>query len=461
MQNRNSIFLLLPLFYSCTLFGQNDMIANVNMQFRFANPGARSLAMGGAFVGLADDQTVIFANPAGLTRLRQRTVSLELAQFQNDHPIPFYGGEIVQTGIQDLDFNLQSRDFPEDQFTVPFFSIIFPGTRWNWGFFYASQADSNRSFNTNSVYIPDAPFEIRPVNRHQDYYFFPSDNELKMSLESVGGSLGWKITDAFSIGGTLAISRLDYSGKTALNLPAFAAPNLQFLEPLFGEPLAIIEAKGRETGFSGVFGMLFQPNDRFRVGATFQHFPEFGYEYSVNERNIDFASVTFLPYETSDHGKSAFHVPDNAALGVSMQSTEAFLISVEIKRVFYSELVEEYYHFFEQNGNDQNVADATEYHFGMEYFFLNSSVPFSLRAGYWFEPYHALTNVLADTQIIFRDETGELGVRNAVFLQRFEHDLAHYTFGIGLSIRGNFQLDLATDYSEETRTISASGTYRF
>ncbi|MGB5341528.1 MAG: hypothetical protein WBP67_05500, partial [Thermoanaerobaculia bacterium] len=35
----------------------------VNLQFNFADPGARSLGFGGAFVGLADDATAAFANP--------------------------------------------------------------------------------------------------------------------------------------------------------------------------------------------------------------------------------------------------------------------------------------------------------------------------------------------------------------------------------------------------------------
>ena len=47
------------------------------IEFDFSNPGARSLAMGGAFVGLADDATAAYANPAGLTALLQPEVSLE------------------------------------------------------------------------------------------------------------------------------------------------------------------------------------------------------------------------------------------------------------------------------------------------------------------------------------------------------------------------------------------------
>ncbi len=44
----------------------------------FPNPGARSLAFGGAFAPLADDATAAFANPAGLVQLLRPEVSVEL-----------------------------------------------------------------------------------------------------------------------------------------------------------------------------------------------------------------------------------------------------------------------------------------------------------------------------------------------------------------------------------------------
>ena len=43
----------------------------------FSNPGARSLAFGGAFAPLADDATAAYANPAGLVQLVRPEVSLE------------------------------------------------------------------------------------------------------------------------------------------------------------------------------------------------------------------------------------------------------------------------------------------------------------------------------------------------------------------------------------------------
>ena len=42
------------------------------LPFNFSNPGARPTAMGGAFIGLADDASAAVANPAGLTSLRVR-----------------------------------------------------------------------------------------------------------------------------------------------------------------------------------------------------------------------------------------------------------------------------------------------------------------------------------------------------------------------------------------------------
>ena len=49
----------------------------IPLQFDFLNPGAKSLAVGGAFAGLADDATATFANPAGLTQLGASEVSVE------------------------------------------------------------------------------------------------------------------------------------------------------------------------------------------------------------------------------------------------------------------------------------------------------------------------------------------------------------------------------------------------
>src|SRR5438309_6606013 len=64
------------------LAAQNTDIESLSgLQFNFGNPGARSLGMGGAFLGLADDASAAEANPAGLTILRKPEVSIEARNY--------------------------------------------------------------------------------------------------------------------------------------------------------------------------------------------------------------------------------------------------------------------------------------------------------------------------------------------------------------------------------------------
>src|SRR5262249_58274528 len=71
------LFILIALV-TVPLAAQNtDIESLAGLQFNFGNPGARSLGMGGAFLGLADDASAAEANPAGVTILRKPEVSIE------------------------------------------------------------------------------------------------------------------------------------------------------------------------------------------------------------------------------------------------------------------------------------------------------------------------------------------------------------------------------------------------
>src|SRR5260370_322495 len=76
-------FLAINAAFTLQLAAQNTDIESLSgLQFNFGNPGARSLGMGGAFLGLADDASAAEANPAGLTILRRPEVSLEVRNYQ-------------------------------------------------------------------------------------------------------------------------------------------------------------------------------------------------------------------------------------------------------------------------------------------------------------------------------------------------------------------------------------------
>src|SRR5215813_6736770 len=58
-----------------------------DFRFNLINPGARSLALGGAFISLADDATAAQANPAGLSYLLQQEYFVELRGVDNGNRV--------------------------------------------------------------------------------------------------------------------------------------------------------------------------------------------------------------------------------------------------------------------------------------------------------------------------------------------------------------------------------------
>src|SRR5512142_1529018 len=98
---------------------QNTDIESLSgLQFNFGNPGARSLGMGGAFLGLADDASAAEANPAGLTILRKPEVSIEGRNFRMSQVLNNRG---VYPNVTSQEFSSFSRSVEPT-----FASIVLP-----------------------------------------------------------------------------------------------------------------------------------------------------------------------------------------------------------------------------------------------------------------------------------------------------------------------------------------------
>src|SRR5215210_6834255 len=80
---KTCLFIAISAAFTLQLAAQNTDIESLSgLQFNFGNPGARSLGMGGAFLGLADDASAAEANPAGLTILRKPEISIEARNYE-------------------------------------------------------------------------------------------------------------------------------------------------------------------------------------------------------------------------------------------------------------------------------------------------------------------------------------------------------------------------------------------
>ena len=70
------------ILFATLAYSQTNEEVFREYQFNFNLPGARANGMGGAFIGLADDATSSFTNPAGLAFLTETAVTLD---WRNQH----------------------------------------------------------------------------------------------------------------------------------------------------------------------------------------------------------------------------------------------------------------------------------------------------------------------------------------------------------------------------------------
>ncbi len=111
------------------LFAQNtDIESLAGLQFNFANPGARSLGMGGAFLGLADDASAAEANPAGLTILRKPEISVEGRNYQDE--------QIFTTSGTFPDLQRTAFTHYSHRAEMSFASAVYPFQRFTVGAYY-------------------------------------------------------------------------------------------------------------------------------------------------------------------------------------------------------------------------------------------------------------------------------------------------------------------------------------
>jgi hypothetical protein len=107
----------------------------------FTNPGARSIALGGAFAAIADDATAAFANPAGLVQILRPEISAEVRGTGSSGP--FTGDYTINGGVSGLGF----------------ISFVIP-TR-NWAFALYSHQLGSLDFTFDGPFPQTREFTVR------------------------------------------------------------------------------------------------------------------------------------------------------------------------------------------------------------------------------------------------------------------------------------------------------------
>ena len=146
---------VITIVFMCCL--QSSALALTNeevfsqFQFNFITPGARATAMGGAFIGLADDATAVESNPAGLTQLLDPEIFAEFKYIT-------YTTEQMYENLSPTT-DVTRKEFDDFVTRVPFVSLVYPYKRFVFSAYRQELVNYKSSFRTSArgIHPPGVP----------------------------------------------------------------------------------------------------------------------------------------------------------------------------------------------------------------------------------------------------------------------------------------------------------------
>jgi hypothetical protein len=403
----------------------------IPLQFDFINPGAKSLAMGGAFAGLADDATAAFSNPAGLTLLEGSEASAEVRGFRVS--TPFLGGGRLSGQVTNLGIDTVSgpvfRDSIGSHVGAGYLSFVYPGRsrRWVVAGFRREVARINQAFTYDGVFQQD-PAEF--TSRRD----LPQDLARQIGISGYGGAAAYKVTSSIAVGAGLTAYRFDINSTV----------NRFFSDGFFG-PVDRLSLSGHTTQQGN--DLSFAPT----LGGTFDR--------RSLRIGVVYRGGATVHYDTVGDGVedlgTRFRMPNTFALGASFRTAGGALISGEVTRITYSRLQED---FVDSQARGEaasfHVDDGTELHAGFQYpWRRQNGAPIRLRAGTWYDPDHSVKFNPAEAPQTAVDRLFD--ERLTIALSKGGSQV-HVTGGIGATFTPRLEFNAGVDYSSRVRLASAS-----
>ena len=362
--------------------------------------GSRAVAMGGAFVGIANDFSAVFWNPAGAAGFRQPTFGFNAFDLI---PSTTYSQRGTTLVVPEIDAKTQVSHYlgflgayyrPVGAKAVIGLGIGTTsglGTMWD-GADFAELSDG-------TVY----------------------EWSSKVGKITFSPLVAVKISEALSVG---AAVNIDY-GTFSLKMPAGTSSWPLVVELV---DLGQYEENMNGWGFGATFGVLMKPVDTLSIGLTVRTPATVTFNGAAS-----MSYMTFYDLPGSSDLKRKITWPLWIAGGVSFRPVARLLLSADVHWTQWSKLDQIQTTFMDSvwhslaaaEGRDLRILgwqDTMQIRFGAEYI-LNATT--ALRAGYYHDPTPAPVDRL---DVLFPS-----------------HTLNAFSIGVGRTI-GNLQLDFGLEY---------------
>ncbi len=353
MKIRKSIFaFILSIAMGTSVFANGLSLNSV---------GTRALGMGGAFVGLANDATAIYWNPAGLT---SQSSSLML-YYTGIMPSANYSMDYTSMGGGKIDASTNSK-----LYHAPGFFANYTAGKWAFGLGVFVPAGLGTDWNAEDFYGHDAK----------------GKNFLsQIGVISFSPAVAYKISDKFSLGLTVNIYYAMFDLEQPVDATALGLGYEQFSESSDG------------LGYGVTIGAKYDFSKTFSAGVSFRTSTKVS--MSGDATNTLFPKLpnmppTVMPGPESSSFSRDVTWPMWIAGGLAYKPAENVTLTFDAQYSKWSELdvlVAEYddpywKQVLEASGDNEftlNWEDALQVRFGAEYY-VNKSL--ALRTGYYYDP---------------------------------------------------------------------------
>lgn len=262
---RRGMVVLLALMCVSLLASNGSQIGTV---------GARSTAMGSAFVGLADDWSALFFNPAGLTQLNGTTIGISYALITPD-------GTYKPNALKGPSFSglsLQANALEDQTFHVPAISLFFqPAEKLTVGLGLFAPFGLGANFDLYDV-PPGYQGEASTTLNGEKSYETGSDHEVVFVQPTVAYELMEGVSLGLGVGytqrGKLELSEInaplysDLAGDPALDMLFDLLSASGVMNEDHRRIITQTELTGKGSSWNFNLGIHVDVNDWISVGAS-------------------------------------------------------------------------------------------------------------------------------------------------------------------------------------------------
>ncbi len=328
--------------------------------------GPRAVAMGGAFVGLADDFSAVFWNPAGLANINQKYIA-------------FYGFDIIPSMTYKLETPIPGLGADAKSVTKHYlggFVGYYQPISENLVAGIAAYAPSGLGIEWDGADLAG----ISGGNTDIDW-------RSKFFMITIAPTLSYKVNEMIQLGFALNINygsfEMDrWAGATPIPIPPYALD--------FGQQ----SLKLTGWGLGATFGLLVKPSDMFSLGLTVRTPSKIGFSGDLGIENLNqLGGLIGASVSSTSKVETDLTMPLWLAGGIAFKPIEKFTLTFDVHWTQWSKIDEVTLKVDDQtwglllDEEDTKLAfnweDKTQIRFGAEY---QISPKFALRGGYYNDP---------------------------------------------------------------------------